>query len=85
MILEDWSILVSSSHFVLFGFQLIWIEEEVHLDEVILSACSLIGFSANHGVVLVVELITMLRKAESYVFIWIYFVLCFEFCLQENI
>ena len=55
----------------------------MHLDEVILSACSLIGFSANHGVVLVVELITMLRKAESYVFIWIYFVLCFEFCFQD--
>ena len=63
MILEDWSILVSSRDFLLFSFQLIWIEEEMHLDEVILSACSLIGFIAYHGVVLVVELITMLRKA----------------------
>ena len=57
----------------------------MHLDEVILSACSFIGFSADHGVVLVVELITMLRKAESHVFIWIYFVLFFEFFFQENI
>ena len=57
----------------------------MHLDEVILSACSLIGFSVDHGIVLVVELITMLRKAKSYVFIWIYFVLFFEFFFQENI
>ena len=57
----------------------------MHLDKVISSACSLIGFSANHGIVLVVELITMLRKAESYVFIWIYFVFFFQFFFQENI